>query len=177
MKSATSSDSKKTETKSNIINNKSRRISLLNIVFKFISKKELSKGIPSISYNLKYGGSVCIDRNDPAESKMLIGKFAEYIKTHNYSVCIFAEGSRSRDGRLKPFKHGGVKAVLEKIPDASIIPIAIKNTAKFDNNGKLLKNVGIDVEFTMLEPREVDISDLPRQMVQIREEISQCIRT
>ena len=40
LKSATSSDSKKTETTSNIINNKSRRISLLNIVFKFISKKE-----------------------------------------------------------------------------------------------------------------------------------------
>ncbi|RLD25326.1 MAG: 1-acyl-sn-glycerol-3-phosphate acyltransferase, partial [Bacteroidetes bacterium] len=32
---------------------------------KFISKKELGKGIPSISYNLKYGGSVLIDRKKP----------------------------------------------------------------------------------------------------------------
>src|SRR5699024_4853508 len=29
---------------------------------KFISKKALGKGIPSISFNLKYGGSVLIDR-------------------------------------------------------------------------------------------------------------------
>ena len=43
---------------------------------KFISKKELSKGIPSISYNLKHGGSVCIDRNKPIEAKALIGGFA-----------------------------------------------------------------------------------------------------
>jgi len=142
---------------------------------KFISKKELSKGIPSISYNLKYGGSVCIDRDDPAESKLLIGKFAEYIKAHNYSVCIFAEGSRSRDGQLKPFKRGGVKAMLEVMPEACIVPIAIKDTCKFDNHGKFLKNAGIDVEFTMLEPREFDISDLPKQMDQIRAEISHCI--
>jgi 1-acyl-sn-glycerol-3-phosphate acyltransferase len=31
---------------------------------KFISKKELGKGIPSISYNLRHGGSVLIDRKD-----------------------------------------------------------------------------------------------------------------
>ena len=142
---------------------------------KFISKIELAKGVPSISYNLKHGGSVCIDRNNPAESKLLIGKFAEYIKLNNYSVCIFAEGSRSRDGKLKPFKHGGVKAMLEVMPEACIVPIAIKNTAQFDNYGKLLKNIGIHVEFTMLQAREIDIQVLPKEMEQIRHEIGLCI--
>ena len=32
---------------------------------KFISKKELAKGIPGISYNLRHGGSVLIDRKNP----------------------------------------------------------------------------------------------------------------
>ena len=31
---------------------------------KFISKKELGKGIPSVSYNLRHGGSVLIDRKN-----------------------------------------------------------------------------------------------------------------
>src|SRR5699024_2762368 len=35
---------------------------------KFISKKSLGKGIPSISFNLKYGGSVLIDRGDSSSS-------------------------------------------------------------------------------------------------------------
>jgi len=35
---------------------------------KFISKKELGHGIPSISYNLRKGGSVLIDRKDPRQA-------------------------------------------------------------------------------------------------------------
>ena len=35
---------------------------------KFVSKKELGKGIPSVSFNLKYGGSVTIDRSNPRQS-------------------------------------------------------------------------------------------------------------
>jgi 1-acyl-sn-glycerol-3-phosphate acyltransferase len=35
---------------------------------KFVSKKELGKGIPSISYNLRNGGSVLIDRKDPKQA-------------------------------------------------------------------------------------------------------------
>ena len=35
---------------------------------KFVSKIELGKGIPSVSYNLRKGGSVLIDRKDPRQS-------------------------------------------------------------------------------------------------------------
>ena len=39
---------------------------------KFVSKKELGKGIPSISFNLRHGGSILIDRKNrtgiPAEN-------------------------------------------------------------------------------------------------------------
>ena len=31
---------------------------------KFVSKKELGKGIPSVSFNLRYGGAALIDRNN-----------------------------------------------------------------------------------------------------------------
>ena len=47
---------------------------------KFISKKELGKGIPSVSYNLKYGGSALIDRKDPKQALPEIKK-VKYEKT------------------------------------------------------------------------------------------------
>ncbi|MDX1317703.1 MAG: lysophospholipid acyltransferase family protein, partial [Xanthomarina gelatinilytica] len=47
---------------------------------KFISKQELGKGIPSVSYNLRHGGSVLIDRKNPRQSLPAIMKFGEYIE-------------------------------------------------------------------------------------------------
>ena len=35
---------------------------------KFVSKKELGRGIPSISYNLRNGGSILIDRESNIEN-------------------------------------------------------------------------------------------------------------
>ncbi len=43
---------------------------------KFISKKELGKGIPSVSYNLRKGGSALIDRKDPRQALPEIKKRA-----------------------------------------------------------------------------------------------------
>jgi 1-acyl-sn-glycerol-3-phosphate acyltransferase len=50
---------------------------------KFVSKKELGSGIPSVSYNLRHGGSVLIDRKDPKQAIPLIKGLSEYIEKHN----------------------------------------------------------------------------------------------
>ena len=144
---------------------------------KFISKKELARNIPSVSFNLKYGGSVTIDRSNPIEAKNKIKNFAKNIKLNNYSVCIFPEGSRSRNGKLKPFKIGGIQSMLEIMPNALIIPIAIKNTAKFDNGGKFLKNPFITVEFTMLRSIMIENSKIESQIELIRKDIEQILNT
>jgi 1-acyl-sn-glycerol-3-phosphate acyltransferase len=39
---------------------------------KFVSKKELGKSIPSVSYNLRHGGSVLIDRKIPNKPFQLL---------------------------------------------------------------------------------------------------------
>ena len=46
---------------------------------KFISKIELGKGIPTVSYNLRKGGSVLIDRKNPAQATKEVEKIARYI--------------------------------------------------------------------------------------------------
>lgn len=59
---------------------------------KFISKIELGKGIPSVSYNLKHGGSVLIDRKKPLASITAIQNFADYIETIIVLLLFFLKG-------------------------------------------------------------------------------------
>ncbi len=138
---------------------------------KFIAKKELTKGIPSISYNLRYGGSVNIDRKKPEESVKKIIEFAKFIKEKNYAVCIFPEGTRSKDGKVKPFKIGGVVALLKEIPEAIVVPIAINGTGKIDNTGSFFMNLGVKVVYTQLPERQLHIENIENELNQIRNEI------
>lgn len=121
---------------------------------KFVSKKELGKGIPSVSFNLKYGGSVLIDRKDGKTALFEIGKLGSYIEKHNRSAVIFPEGTRSRDGHLKPFKPMGLKMLLKKAPSALIVPISINNSWKLVRYGKFPMGIGAKVSFTVQEPME-----------------------
>lgn len=102
---------------------------------KFISKKELGKGIPTVSYNLKHGGSVLIDRNNPSQATKQIIKVAKYIKDNNRSVVIFPEGTRSRTGTPKPFRKNGLITLFEQVPEAYVLPISINNSWKLQRYG------------------------------------------
>lgn len=71
---------------------------------KFISKIELGKGIPSVSFNLRHGGSVLIDRKKPKEALQKIKAFGKTINKKKYSAVIFPEGTRSKDGSTRKFQ-------------------------------------------------------------------------
>ena len=144
---------------------------------KFVAKKELAKGIPSISYNLRHGGSVAIDRKNPKESILKIKAFAKLVNENCFAVCIFPEGTRSRNGKIKPFKVAGVKTIMDEIPEALVLPVAIKNTGIIDNNSKFLKNIGVSVGFTQLEPRKLDLSNLESELIAINSEIKNVLES
>jgi 1-acyl-sn-glycerol-3-phosphate acyltransferase len=118
----------------------------------FISKVELSKGIPSISYNLRVGKAALIKRNDPKQAIGEIIRFAKYIFDNNYSGVIFPEGTRSRTGKLKPFAVGGVATLLKKCPGADVVPIAIVNTGKFNPKGIFPLTSFTKMSWTTLTP-------------------------
>jgi 1-acyl-sn-glycerol-3-phosphate acyltransferase len=121
---------------------------------KFISKIELTKGIPSISYNLKYGGGANIDRNDPRQSFAEIAKLGSRMKENKWSAVIFPEGTRSKDGHVKPFQAGGIATLLKKCPDALLVPIAINNSWKMVRYGLYPLNTFIKMTWEVLEPIE-----------------------
>jgi 1-acyl-sn-glycerol-3-phosphate acyltransferase len=121
---------------------------------KFISKIELTKNIPSISFNLKYGGGANIDRSDKKQSLGEIMKLGQRMKDNNWSAVIFPEGTRSKDGVMKEFQVGGVATLLKKAPNALIVPVAIENSWKVVRDGLLWLNAFDNIKFTVLTPIE-----------------------
>ena len=136
---------------------------------KFISKIELTKGIPSISFNLKYGGGANIDRKDSKQAVAEILELGKRMKSNNWSAIIFPEGTRSRDGQLKPFAVGGIATLLKKVPDALLVPIAICGSWKIVQFGKFPLSFGEKVTITVLDPIERDKKMLLEDVVLIAE--------
>jgi 1-acyl-sn-glycerol-3-phosphate acyltransferase len=120
---------------------------------KFISKIELGKGIPSISYNLRRGGSALIDRKNRSQAIKEIIKLGRAIEANNYSACIFPEGTRSKDGKVKRFKSGGIETLLKTAPSAVIVPFAIDGNHLIQRTGFPM-GVGIKATYTVLDPIE-----------------------
>ncbi len=122
---------------------------------KFVSKKELGKGIPSVSYNLRHGGSVLIDRKDPKQALPVIKGLGEYIEKHKRSAVIFPEGTRSKTGKPKEFAQSGLKILCKYAPSAYVVPITINNSWKMVKFGAFPMGLGNNLEFTIHEPLAV----------------------
>jgi 1-acyl-sn-glycerol-3-phosphate acyltransferase len=122
---------------------------------KFVSKKELGKGIPSVSYNLRHGGAALIDRKDPKQAITAILKLSEYIEKNKRSAFIFPEGTRSRDGKPKKFSENGLKMLCKKAPSAFVVPITINNSWKMVKFGAFPMGLGNRLEFIIHEPMAV----------------------
>jgi 1-acyl-sn-glycerol-3-phosphate acyltransferase len=126
---------------------------------KFVSKKELGKGIPSISYNLRHGGSVLIDRKNRRESLMKMSQFGDYLKRTRRSAVIFPEGTRSRTGQPKEFRKNGMFMLFKKLPEAVVVPITINNSWKLFKHGNFPIDLGVHVKLKTHKPIEVGSKD------------------
>lgn len=122
---------------------------------KFISKIELGKGIPSVSYNLRHGGSALIDRKDPKQALPAIKKVAELINKNNYAIVIFPEGTRSKTGEPKPFATSGMKMLYKFAPNAYFLPITINNSWKTTKFGQFPLGLGVQLKLQIHEPLKV----------------------
>lgn len=138
----------------------------------FVSKKELAKGIPGISYNLRIGGAALIDRKDGKQAIMEIVKLGKRIHDTKGAAAIFPEGTRSASAEMKPFRAGGLSALLKKAPDAFVIPVAIKGTGAFNPTGLFPLTSFSKLSWTVLpgiEPEgktHEEIADLAQRAIQ-----------
>ncbi|SFN45525.1 1-acyl-sn-glycerol-3-phosphate acyltransferase [Bizionia echini] len=143
---------------------------------KFISKKELGKGIPSVSYNLRHGGNVLIDRKNPRQSLPALMKFGENIEKTKGTAVIFPEGTRSKNGQPKPFQTKGLEILLKKIPSAVIVPITINNSWKLLKYGKFPMGIGNHLKLTVHKPLKLaTFEDKAKLIEQIETTISSAV--
>lgn len=136
---------------------------------KFIAKKELEKGIPSISYNLRHGGSALIDRSKRSQSVKEIIRLGRYIEKEKYAACIFPEGTRSRDGKLKEFQSAGIISLLRSAPSAIVVPFVIDGNYQLVARGHFPLTVGVSLTYTALDPIDPAGKD-PEAIVRVVEE-------
>lgn len=123
---------------------------------KFVSKIELGKGIPSVSFNLRNGGSALIDRKDARQALTVLGQFSKNINKNKWSAVIFPEGTRSKNGNPKPFSMNGLKMLAKYNKDGYIVPITINNSWKVFKYGKYPFGIGSPITFITHKPIKID---------------------
>ncbi|MBN2349508.1 MAG: 1-acyl-sn-glycerol-3-phosphate acyltransferase [Bacteroidales bacterium] len=142
---------------------------------KFISKIELSKNIPSISYNLRHGKSALIDRKNGSQAVKEIFKLGRLIQENNYAACIFPEGTRSKTGKLKKFMTGGIHTLLRAAPSAVIVPFVINGHSRLMTKGYFPLQFGQKITYTVLDPIEPVNRDIEEIVEQVYVEIENVI--
>ena len=91
---------------------------------RFIAKKQLRK-IPVFGYALARAGNVFVDRTGSDADKSKLKDSVRAVR-ERVSIVFFAEGTRSMDGKLAPFKKGA--AVLAIEAGVPLVPAAVAGT-------------------------------------------------
>ncbi len=134
-------------------------VSLLTELFdghqpRFISKKELVRWVPAVSFIARNNKTALIDRKNRNQSLAEIEQVARLTAAENAALVIFPEGTRARDGQMKPFKRAGIASILAQMPHAIIVPIAISGSWQILRFGLFPIPLGTEVNINCLETIE-----------------------
>ena len=122
---------------------------------RFASKKELFDE-PVLGAVMRTLGMLPVDRDDPMKSIDVLNRALR----EGHSIIIFPEGTRSRDGRLLPFKKGAFVAAIEM--GYPIVPVIVKGTRRVMPKGGYLSIHPGNVEIVVKPPiatRGLDYQD------------------
>ena len=112
---------------------------------RIIAKASLG-AFPVLGWHLRYAGHLLVDRARPG--KATLNRVGELIR-RGHSLSVYAEGTRSRDGRVGAFKPGlFLLAVDAGLP---VVPVAIVGSRHVMRKGRLMTCPGV-VELVVHEP-------------------------
>jgi 1-acyl-sn-glycerol-3-phosphate acyltransferase len=105
---------------------------------RLIAKKQLAR-IPLFGWVMWAGRFIFIDRQNGVAARRSMDVACQRIHD-GISVLLFPEGTRTRDGRLGPFKKGGFHlAIKAGVP---IVPVALRGTRELMPSGSFLLRSG-----------------------------------
>jgi 1-acyl-sn-glycerol-3-phosphate acyltransferase len=132
-------------------------------------KRSLMK-IPVLGYGMKLGDFVPVDRDGRVESAMECVSVARRVLEKGFHITTFVEGTRSRDGRMLPFKKGPFYLAMEA--GAPVIPVSIHGTESMMAKGSARVRPGT-AHITFHEPLDpARFASREELMEAVREEIA-----
>jgi len=91
---------------------------------KWVIKQELRK-MPGVGIGCEKAGHIFVDRKNPAAARKAVNQATGGLG-NGVGILFFAEGTRSLDGKLLPFKTGAFRiAMSEQLP---ILPVTLAGT-------------------------------------------------
>jgi 1-acyl-sn-glycerol-3-phosphate acyltransferase len=137
--------------------------------FKWVSKAENFR-IPVIGWGMVLNAYVPVRRGDRASVTAMMATCDRLLEEGN-PLMFFPEGTRTRDGRLLPFKDGAFElAVRHGVP---VIPIAIHGTGRALPKHGLVLQEHIDAWIEVLEPLQpADHPSVPELREAARERLA-----
>jgi 1-acyl-sn-glycerol-3-phosphate acyltransferase len=142
---------------------------------KFVGKKELGNRIPSISFNLKKGGSVLIDRKNPKQALKDIKAFGERLSATNGSAVIFPEGTRSRNHKPRPFRYAGLTQLVEVMPNAKLLGVSISHSWKITRYGTFPMGIGTKMILKVHPPVAISKENIKDTLATLEEKIKAAV--
>ena len=144
-------------------------VSRLPWEMKWVGKKELFD-LPLMGWLMRMAGDIPVDRKD-AQSRATVLARARRKLEAGVSVMFFAEGTRSRDGRIKKFHDGAFRLAIDA--GVPVLPLALDGT--MDALPKHGWRFGrADVRLDVLPPVPTDgltVADLPALRDRVRQAI------
>ena len=119
----------------------------LHVPYHFVAKKELLR-IPVFGAAMKAAGHVTIDRSNREKAIASLREAGARIRHEPAAVVIFPEGTRSRSGRLQPFKKGAFMLAIES--GVAVVPTAVTGSWEIMPPGAL-----------RVRPRPIHVHYLP----------------
>jgi 1-acyl-sn-glycerol-3-phosphate acyltransferase len=113
---------------------------------RIIAKESLAR-FPVLGWHLRRGGHLFVDRRHPDRAGIL--KRWRALVSEGLSLIIFAEGTRSRDGRVARFKAGSFLLAIEA--GLPVVPLAVVGSRHVMLKGRLAAYPG-EVKLVVHEP-------------------------
>ena len=122
---------------------------------RIIAKASLAR-FPVLGWHLRRGGHLFVDREHPDRAGIL-GRWRALV-SEGLSLLIFAEGTRSREGRVARFKAGSFLLAIEA--GLPVVPLAVIGTRQVMPKGRL-RTEPADVRLIVHDPIQPPAIDAP----------------
>ena len=118
---------------------------------RFVGKKELGGGIPSITINLRNNGSVLIDRSRPQDAVPQLKEFGADLQAKR------------------------LQTIMEQMPDGYVVPVTINNSWKILKYGQFPLGIGNLISFYVHKPIKIEQDRIIEQIEEVEAKVKSMI--